>query len=215
LLYALFPDDFSFLFSAAQKQAKIVTKTTLPIDEATCENDEWFAHPNDDYDVEVNKAGTHCRSVSTQRYKKIRVYTYIRSGWKNFKTRLKKKDTNFSRLALECFLGRTLRPRETVEHYGGVRGDHSKSKLLPRYMLFQCASRRPFNVNIETNTPRVIPQSSGYRAHITIQTPDGTTVSIRHKKYFPWSRYESKDEALCAAIAWQQKYRLEQGMIYV
>jgi hypothetical protein len=212
LLCALFADNFSFLFSAAQKQANFFTTTTLPIDEANAENDEWFAHP--DEDLEVNKAGTHCRSVSTQAYKNIKVKTYLRDGWKDFMVSSSK---SFSRLAIECFWGRKLQRRETVEHKNGVRDDNSKSNLLPRFKLFQIASRRPFNVSLETNTPRVYRHGKreAYGAAIYISTPDGKTVSIRKNKHFWWSHYDSQDAALAAAIAWQQKHRLEEGMIYV
>ena len=67
------------------------------------------------------------------------------------------------------------------------------------------------------HTPRVIRHGNkdAYLTAIWIYTPEEKTVSIRRKKLFWFSHYDSQDEALVAAIAWQQKYRLEEGMIYV
>jgi hypothetical protein len=167
----------------------------------------------------VNKAGTHCRTVSAKAYLPIRVVTWHRDGWMDFMVSVDRKPKNFSVMALECFLGRKLRRGETVEHVSHVRTDHSESNLKPRFKSFQAASRRVLNVSVTTNTPRVFGKTNAnmgnaYMAHIRIYTPDGVTLSIRKCRYFWFSQYESQDEALANAIAWQQKYRLETGMIY-
>ena len=189
--------------------------TYLPIDESTLETDTWFRHPTKP--IEVNEDGTHVRNIENHKFLPIRRYQ-----WKTCKLFVTKvtifgAEKYLGRMALECFLGRELLPKETCEHIDCDRTNNSKSNLLPRHRLFQANARRCHKFQVDGKEIGVTESHNGkaFRARVQIYTPGDRSASVKLFKYFSVSRYGSRDEAYKAAVDFRRKHTLQDGMARV
>jgi hypothetical protein len=126
-------------------------------------------------------------------------------------------DKCLGRLALECFLGRELFPKETCEHIDCDRTNNSKSNLLPRYRLFQNNARKCHKFKVDSKETGVseTPDGRAFRARVQIYTPDDCSALVSLSKHFWVRQYSSRDEALKAAVAFRHQHTLQVGMVWV
>jgi len=208
----------------------------MPIDESTLENDVWFSHPTKP--VIVNEDGTHVYNVQSEKFMNIRLLEWTTCDWKELrvtvmsggssstatqsKAAASSSVTNqcfLGKLALECFMGRELLPKETCEHIDCNRTNNSKKNLIPRYRLFQAnATKRHKLASTGNDVIGVIEfqDKRGWIASVRVYTPDGPTASVEKRKYFFNSQYgDSSEKAKEAATAYRQKYTLRDGMVWV
>lgn len=200
---------------AAEKA--LYTKTYLPIDESTLENDTWFNHPT--LPVKVNEDGTHIFDRTNHKFKPIRRYAWKTCDWVTVRVSIIGTDKIFSRVALECFIGRELLPGETCEHIDCVRDNNSESNLLPRFQLFQANARKIHKFVVDGKCTGVRPMGDGQRKYFQVRvrlyTPDSYKISLTLEKYFHRSQYGSIDAAEQEAIAFRKKHTLREGMVWV
>lgn len=196
-------------------------KFVLPIDESIFESEEeWHRHPDPSFPVEVNDSGTHLYNYKKGRFVTIRHYKWKVSRWEEFRVHFASREHNFCRIAVECFIGRKLMKRETVDHANNDRRDNSYKNLSPRFMLFQVNNRRQFRLGQDSNHSGVSFCEVGkfpahYVANSRMYTPDEKTVSKTFRKHFWIHHYGSKEEAYQAAVEWKDRTTLRQGMVFV
>jgi hypothetical protein len=165
----------------------------------------------------VNEAGTHIFHIQKNRFLNIRQYSWHTCDWKTHKVSIN-KDRTFSRVALECFIGRELLSGEQCEHIDCERDNNSKSNLIPRYVLFQANARKVHKFAVDGKVTGVKPtkKGDGFEARVRLYTPDSYTVSLTLSKYFYATQFDgSLKAAEQAAVAFRRKHTLPPGMVYV
>ena len=221
----MFSCNFSFLtydvyicYSSAQKTK--YTTITLPQDLSTLETDAWFQHPTEP--IEVNEHGTHVRynrpgNILDGKFLNIRRKSWEDTEWIDHGVSVRAKEFIFSRLVLECKLGRKLLPGETCEHIDCNRDNNRMSNLLSRYQLFQANARKCHKFQVDGKVTGVYEVKDGryFEANVRIYTPGGRSASISFKKCFSVSKYGGRDKAWRAAVAFREQHTLQAGMCYI
>lgn len=209
----LFSSNTHLCYRSAEKRP--YTITVMPIDESTLENDCWLYHPTKQ--VAVNEDGTHLYNLKSGKFSNISLYAWTTCDWKKLVVSVDGKVVQFSRLALECFIGRELFPKETCEHIDCDRTNNRKKNLIPRYRLFQANARKMHKLVSDDKVIGVLERQDGrgWSAHVRMYTLDGRSASVEFRKYFFISQYGSSEKAKEAAIAFRQKHFLRDGMVYV
>ena len=193
----------------------------LPIDEDCYDDETWYHHPT--LPVQVNSLGTHIFDEAKGKFQQIRVLNFRNGKWVELRVDFISAGNvrRFSRLALECFLGRKLLRGETVEHIDHCRTNNRIGNLLPRFKLFQGNNRRSYKLRVDGTVTGVhlfsqatgVP--TGWRVNVRLFTPEGPVMSVGVKKYFGFKKYGGKEAALKAANDWKQTYTLKEGMVFV